>query len=169
MKNFPKIILIVLCCYFSITVATSPPTPPYHQYYVMGKIERVSNGNKANFVVSLVGKFNIINIDSVVDIKGRYISRNNENGRYLTDSSGYFSILVSSSEKADSLALKVSAPDKQDVIGLFFDIGEPSFISKYESTEDRTGCNCEYSTDAKKNIVTDYYRYDFHNIVVTIP
>ena len=168
-KHFRLYLLVAFCLYFSVSIATPPTLAPYHQYNVSGKIERISNSSKANFVVSLVGKFSDINKDSIINITKVNTTEKNENEKYLTDSTGNFIIIVSSTIKADSLAVKVSAPDKQDVIGFFFTVGAPSFTVQSEYVEDRMGCECEYSTDAKKYAETKYYRYDFQNKTVTIP
>lgn len=161
--------IVLICSYFTLSIATEPSLPPYHQYYVTGRIERLSNGNKSLFVVSLVGKFNTINQDSLVAIKGMYVQKKGENETYVTDSTGIFSLRISSQEKADSLAVKVSAPDKPDGIGAMFAVERPSATFTSEYINQRQGCECEYSTDAQTYTRTDYYRYDFSNKNVTIP
>ena len=169
MKYFHVAAILLICSYFSVSIATEPTLPPYHQYFVTGKIERISNGKKGFFVVSLVGKFSRINTDSLVDLSGTFRPQKNENKTFITDSSGSFSILISSMEKADSLAIKISAPDKQNVIGPLFSVGRASATFTIEYTQPREGCECEYSTEAHKQSVIEYYRYDFFNAIITIP
>lgn len=51
-----------------LTIGTSPTPPPYHQYWVSGRIVRNSSLPLNDFVVSLEGKFPNSLPDSLVSI-----------------------------------------------------------------------------------------------------
>jgi hypothetical protein len=82
--------LIVFACLAPFTFATEPLPAPDHQYILSGTISRASNGPRAFFVVSLNGKFKMIQTNPVGDLSGLYAFNADNSTPAITDSNGTF-------------------------------------------------------------------------------
>lgn len=152
----------------SLSLGTSPFPPPYHQYNVMGFLERSSGESKENFSVILLAKLPNSPDTGFQHLRGI-------NWRYgdlpvgFTDSSGAFYVRVSSNIKADSLRLAVIVPDKPLTLGIPFYVDGSLAIPNTEvyTAEKEPGCaGCSVQPETKERIV--FYSYNFDNKIITI-
>jgi hypothetical protein len=133
--------LVVVAALAPFTFANDPPPTPYHQYVLSGRVIRTSNGPRAFFVVSLAGKFSMIRFDTTFGLSGVYSYHQGDKTASVTDSSGAFFLQVTLGVKADSLALRVEAPDKPVVLGEFFGIPDAGIEITGSFGESEPGCS----------------------------
>ncbi|HEX7572520.1 MAG TPA: hypothetical protein VF514_05460, partial [Bacteroidota bacterium] len=158
----------VIAALAPFTFANEPLPQPYHQYVLNGTVLRASNGPKALFIVSLTGKFSMIRSDSAVDLSAVYSYHQGDRTQSITDSSGAFSLQVTLGMKADSLALKVAAPDKPVVIGGLFgipNVGVEVTGTFGETEPGSSGC----SKDPVTTTQIIGYRYTLPDKSIVIP
>ena len=163
----PKILHFILIL-FPFLFGTSPLPAPYHQYRVFGHIERQSGGPKENYVASLVGLYSEFRSDSVIDI----ISYSTDDkAKSVTDTSGYFFLDVKSfNGKADSIAIKVSAADKQPFISPTWLLSVSGIEIMGESRVDKEpGCAGCGTTEVVTEPIIKGYLYTFPNQTIVLP
>jgi hypothetical protein len=167
-RPFVKAGLVVIAALAPFTFANEPLPQPYHQYVLNGRVLRASNGPKALFIVSLAGKFSMIRFDTTSGLSGAYSYHSGDKTESITDSSGAFSLQVTLGIKADSLALKVEAPDKPLVLGEFFGIPNIGVGITGTFGEAQPGCSgCSKDPVTSTQIIG--YRYTLPDRSIAIP
>jgi hypothetical protein len=160
--------LVVIAALAPFTFANEPLPPPYHQYVLNGTVVRTSNGPKAFFVVSLAGKFSMIRSDTAVDLSAVYYYQQGDRTQSITDSSGAFSLQVTLDMKADSLALRVAAPDKPVFAGELFGIPDAGVEITGTFDEAEPGCSgCSRNPATTTQIIG--YKYTLPEKSILIP
>jgi hypothetical protein len=166
-RSFLRAVLVVIAALAPFTFANEPLPPPYHQYILSGRVIRTSNGPKALFVVSLAGKFSWARFDTTFGLSLAYSYHQGDRTESITDSSGAFSLQVTLDTQADSLALKVAAPDKPVVLGEFF--GIPNVRTEITGTfgETEPGCSgCSKDPATTTQVIGYTYRLPDKSIVI---
>jgi hypothetical protein len=166
-RSLLKAGLVVIVALTPFTFATEPLPPPYHQYILSGTVIRTSDGPKAFFVVSLAGKFSMVRSDSTFGLAGFYSYHQGDKTESITDSSGAFFLQVTLGMKADSLALKVAAPDKPAVLGEFFGIPDVGVATTGTFSETEPGCSgCSKDPATTTQIIGYTYTLPDKSIVI---
>lgn len=172
MKRFlhTLFILCALVLLAQVGIGTSPATPPYHQYWVGGKITRPSGHPLGNFVITLAGKFSgPFNADTLLPASYFGFHLSGENYPALTDTAGQFSLVIATEWKADSLTVEVNAVDKPVVRGALFavpkQIGTAITSTFVEGQPGCSGCG----KDAPEYTRIDGYRYNLPSQIVVLP
>ncbi len=158
---------IIIVALAPLLLGTEPSLPPYQDFTVSGMLERPAGGSKEGFTVVLCGKSGFFGDSSFHILRGLGYSTN-DRPIALTDSSGAFSLRVSSYE-VDSLAVAVVVPDRP------LELGERFFVDKALGTPHRrtytsgtaTGCaGCSTGLDVTERI--EYYSYYYSNKNISI-
>jgi hypothetical protein len=167
--TFRHIIIILLWILILIPFSLgNSPRRIYYEYNINGSLERPNGKNKENFVIALY-------------IKTQYgggftrfyeIEPNSRNINYifdLTDTTGRFSVAISSYIHADSLALVVLSPDHPITFGLPFSVNESQAIPNYDAytANDEAGCSGCGTGPITKHEITSY-SYHYENKIIMI-
>lgn len=160
--------LVAFAVLAPFTFATEPIPAPYHQYLLSGMVSRASNGPRAFFVVSLNGKFKMIQTNPPGDLSGLYAFNADNSTPAITDSNGTFYLRVSLSLKPDSLAVRVAEPDKPPFVGPYFSIPEAGAEITRTYTETESGCSgCSTNPATTTQVIG--YRYYLSSQTIQIP
>lgn len=160
---------VIVCAALSpFIIATEPIPPPYHQFVLSGTMIRASDGPRAHFIVTLAGKFNGLPADSTGDLS-RYYSSSQENRTLsITDSNGTFFLQVNLTQKPDSLAVRVEAPDKPVYLGSYFKTPDADATITETADETEPGCSgCSKNPVSTTRIVG--YRHTIQPQMVILP
>jgi hypothetical protein len=161
--------IVIVCAVLSpFILATEPVPPPYHQFVLDGTVVRASNGPRTNFIVTLAGRFNGFSSDSTGDL-ARYYSYTQENRtQSITDSNGTFSLQVNLTQKPDSLAIRVEAPDKPVYLGSYFKTPDADATITEAFDESEPGCSgCSRNPVSTTQIVG--YRHTIQPQMISLP
>jgi hypothetical protein len=167
LKSAARTFVVVVAVLAPYLFATSPTPAPYDQFSVQGNITRPSGNSLENFSVVLLAKGRTSGGTFQI-LKGR--GEQYDRPVSLTDSTGAFSILVSTYEKTDSLALGVVVPDRPITRGATIALSD---VRPFEQTETRTTyddatCSgCTSPVDKVSTIIVAY-RYSLPMQVVAL-
>lgn len=155
---------------FGPMIFGTTPTPPYHQYLVEGHVQRSTGGPKQNFLVTMLGRFSVLSAptDTTLELVGKNILYPSNVSKSVTDTSGHFLLNLNAQWKADSLAIKVVAPDKPDYVASFFFVPEANATFTGEIPAESSGCNdCATVTPGGSFIAG--YQYQLPDQTVVLP
>lgn len=169
MRRFLELSFIMLLV-LPFSVATSPVPPPYHQYLVVGTLERPSGGSRADFAVGLLGWYHNQPDTGYALLPRVSDSEAGEIRFALTDSTGVFSLLVKSPVEADSLKLVVIPSNRPFIWGAPFGKDSLKTVANTESyqAESKPGCSgCGTNPEMQERVV--YYSHSISHRTITIP
>ncbi len=158
-RTFVRVLFAVTLVLSPYIFATSPTPPPCDQFTVQGNITRPSGTSLENFSVVLLAKGRTLGTTFQI-LKGR--GAQYDHPVSLTDSTGAFSIIVSTYEKADSLAVGVVVPDRPISMGTHIALSgiQPSEQTETHTTyNDATCSGCTSPVDKTETIVVAYRYY----------
>ncbi|MGE5499574.1 MAG: hypothetical protein ACM3Q2_15950 [Syntrophothermus sp.] len=163
-------LLIAALLLMPLMIGTSPIVP-LHRYIIKGHISRPEGREKGNFIVTVMAKF-VTNLPEpeVWELTSDTGPRPSNYIQCITDSTGLFYLDVSSTRKADSIAVKVSAPDKPAFVSTYVSLKDAvltEIVSRYSNPTEPgcSGCGSEpqYST------YVSTFQYTFPDKTVNLP
>lgn len=163
-------ILLAAVMVLPFMIGTSPIIP-IHRYTIKGQISRPEGRGKANFVVTVMGKF-VSNLTEPqeIELTSFIYPKSSNRIQSVTDSTGMFTLDVSIDRKADSIAVKVSAPDKPSFVSSYISLKDAALteiVSRYTDPT-QPGCSGCGSEPKYTNYVSTY-QYTFPDQTVSLP
>jgi hypothetical protein len=162
------VIIVTLVVLGPMILGTEPIPPPYHQLVVRGQVQRSSGGPRQNFAVTLVGRFSFSQADTIVELVAGFVVTPGDAINSVTDTGGAFFLDLKCHAKPDSLAVKVSAVDRADVLGEFFSVPEASTTIMGEYRDETSGCNGCGTTEPAQSYIKGY-QYQLPSQTVLVP
>ena len=158
MKIKKIILALILFMLFGVNFGTSPLPPPYHKYIVSGSVVCDSLIDKSNFTIQLYGKSNLYqNSFEPIGIS----ALDYEIPVVLTDTSGFYRLIVNNEFYYDSLKVALYGLRNQIIFSLVYSANDAQKIpleSFSDDIETSSGCS-SCSTEPEKVKRTIRYEY----------
>jgi len=157
MKTLRKVSLGLLLLFFTVAYSTSIP-PPYYQYFVSGFLVCDTLSIKSGYSFRLFGKNNSFD-SSFTPLNGT--ANTNDRVVALSDTTGKFHLIVSTSYKQDSIKVGLVRPGKPDAFSGIHSPNDVEYIqvtSAYFIPDEGSGCS-SCGSEPRRSSATVRYEY----------